>query len=196
MLELDDLRELAQVAFHREDAVHDDELDGVLGAAAEAALQVLHVVVLVVQRLGEGKAAAVHDGGVVAVVADDEVIAGEKLRDDAGVHREAGGEAQGFVLAHEGGELFLQLDVDVQGAVQETGAGAAGTILLEGLDARLDDALVAGEAGVGVGTEHQDLVALHFDFRALFALDFTEIGVDPFLYHFLRQVVLRQPRMQ
>ena len=93
-------------------------------------------------------------------------------------------------------ELFLELDVDVQGAVQETGTGAAGTILLQGLDAGLDDALVPGEARVGIGTEHQDLVSFHFDFRALFALDFTEIGVDPFLDHFLRQVVLRQPCMQ
>ena len=190
------LRELAQVAFHREDAVHDDELHGVLGAAAEAALQVLHVVVLVVQRLGKRKAASVHDGGMVPVVADDEVVTGEKLRDDAGIHREAGGEAQGFVLAHECGELLFELDMDVQGAVQETGAGAAGTVLFEGLDARLDDAVVAGEACIGVGTEHEDLVSFHLHFRALFALYFSKIGVDPLLNHFLRQVLLGQPCMQ
>ena len=195
VLEFHDRRELAQVAFHGEDAVHDDEFDGVPGAAAEAALQVLHVVVLVVEGLGEGETAAVHDGSVVAVVADDVVVPGEKLGDDAGIHREAGGEAQGFVLAHEFGEFFLQLDMQVQGPVQEAGTGTAGTILAECVHAGLDDALVTGEACIGVGTEHEDVMSFHLHLGALFAFYFTEIGIDSLFNHFLRQVILGQPGM-
>ena len=195
VLELHDLRELAQVAFHGEDAVHDDEFHRVLGAAAEAALQVLHVVMLEMQRFGEGEAAAVHDGSMVAVVTDNIVVPGEELRNDAGIHREAGGETQGFVLAHEFGEFFLQLDMQVQGSVQETGTGTAGTILAECVHAGLDDTFVTGEARIGVGTEHQDAMSIHLHLGALFALDGTEIGIDSLFNHFLRQVILGQPGM-
>ncbi len=107
MLEFHNLRQLGQVSFHGEYAIHHDELDRVLGAALEAALQVLHVVVLVVQALGEGESAAVHDGGVVTVVADDEIVLREELGDDTAVHGEAGGEHQGFVLAHELGQFMF-----------------------------------------------------------------------------------------
>ena len=192
VLELHNLRQLGQVSFHGEDAVHHDELDGVLGAAAQAALQVLHVVVPVVQALGEAEPAAVHDGGVVTVVADDEIVLGEELGNDAAVHGEAGGEHQGFVFAHKGGQFFFQLNVEVQRSVEETGAGAAGTVFLEGLDAGIDDTLVSGEPGIGVGTEHEDLLSVHGYFGSLFAGNLTEIRVDALLHHFLGEVIFGQ----
>ena len=192
VLELHNLRQLGQVSFHGEDAVHHDELHGILGAAFEAALQVLHVVVLVVQALGKTEPAAVHDGGVVTVVADDEVVLGEELGNDAAVHGEAGREHQGFVFAHKGGQFFLQLDVKIQRTVEETGAGAAGTVFLEGLDARVDNAVVSGESGIGVGAEHEDLLSVHGYFGSLFAGNLTEIRVDALLHHFLREVIFGQ----
>ena len=41
------------------------------------------------------------------------------VEDDAQVHHHAGGEDDGVFLAHQFGQLALQLDVDVEGAVQE-----------------------------------------------------------------------------
>ena len=48
--------------------------DVFVGRAHELMLKVFHVVVLVVEELREGKAASVHDGCVVAVIADDVVV--------------------------------------------------------------------------------------------------------------------------
>ena len=195
VLELHNLRQFGQVSFHGEHTVHHNELHGILGAAFEAALQVFHVVVLVVEALGKGQAAAVHDGGMVAVIANDEIVLGEELGDNAAVDGEAGGEDQGLIFAHEGGEFFFQLHVNVQRAIQETGAGATGTVFFQGFDAGVDDAFVTGEAGIGVGTEHEDLLTVHGNFGALFAGDLAEIRVNSSFLHLLRKVILGQSRV-
>ena len=147
---------------------------------------------LVVEGLGEREAPAVDDGGVVAVVADDEVVAGQQLRDDSGIDREAGREAERFVLANKSREFFLELDMDVKRTIEETGTGTSGTVLAQGFHSGLDDALVAGKARVCVGTEHEDFVAVHFDLGSLLAYNLAEIGINPFLHHSLRQIVLCQ----
>ena len=195
VLELHNLGELGQVSFHGEHAVHHDEFHALGRAAAQAALQVLHVVVLVVKALGEGQAAAVYDGSVVTVITDDEIVLGEKLRDNAAVHGEAGGEHQGLVLTHELCELLFQLDVNVQGAVQETGAGATRAVFLERLDTGVDDALVTGKTCICVGTKHHNLVTVHGHLGSLFACNLAEIRINTLFHHFLRKVIFGQPRM-
>ena len=195
VLELHNLRQFGQVSFHGEHTVHHNELHGILGAAFEAALQVFHVVVLVVEALGEGQAAAVHDGGMVAVIANDEIVFGEQLGDDAAVHGEARGEHQGFVLAYKCGEFFFQLNVNIQRSVQKAGTGTSGAIFLEGFDTGVDDAFVSGKARICIGTEHEDLLPVHGYFGALFAGYLAEIGVDALFLHFLRKVILGQARV-
>ena len=113
MLKLHNFREFGKVAFHGKDAVHHNEFHGILGAALDAALQILHVIVLVVQAFGKGETPAVHDGSMVTVVADDKVVLGKELGNHAGIRGKAGGENQGFVLAHKLGQFLFQLDVDV-----------------------------------------------------------------------------------
>ena len=107
------------------------------------------------------------------------------------MYGEASGVAEGILLADKLGKLLFKLDVEVECAVQEARTGAARAILLHGLDARLDDAVVAGEARVGIRTEHQHMVSAHFNFCSLFAFDGPEIGVHAFRLVFLRQGVLR-----
>ena len=53
MLEFNDFGQLGQITFHREDAIDNDELDGLLGQFLKHALQVFHVVVLVVELSGK-----------------------------------------------------------------------------------------------------------------------------------------------
>ena len=83
--------------------------------------------------------------------------------------------------------------MNVQRAVQEAGAGAAGTVFFEGFDAGVDHAVVSGEAGIGVGTEHHDLVTVHGHFGSLFAGYLPEIGINALFHHFLREVIFGQP---
>ena len=132
------------------------------------------------------------DGSVVPVIADDEIVFGEKLGDDAAVHGEAGGEHQGLVFSNKLGKLFLQLDMQVQGSVEEAGTGTAGTIFLEGFNAGIDYTLVSGEAGIGVGAEHENLLAVHGHFGALLAGNLAEIGIKTLLHHFLGKVIFGQ----
>ena len=74
MLQLNDLRQFGEVALHREHAVDHDQFDGILRQCLEDTLQVFHVVVLIVQLLGERQTASVYDRSVVAVVTDDIVV--------------------------------------------------------------------------------------------------------------------------
>ena len=98
--QFDDFGQLGDVAFHRENAVDDDELVGVL-LALENQLQVLHVVVAVFAHVGEGKAGAVDDRGVVGAVDDDGLIAAGQGAEDALVDHEPGRKYKGLFLADQ-----------------------------------------------------------------------------------------------
>ena len=74
MLQLYNLGQLCQVALHREDAVDNDELDGLVGQILQHSLKILHIVVLVVELLGKRKTTTVHNRSVVAIVADDVIV--------------------------------------------------------------------------------------------------------------------------
>ena len=82
--------------------------------------------------------------------------------------------------------------MDIQRSVEEAGAGAAGTVFLECLDARVDHALVPGEAGVCVGAEHHNLVAVHGNLRTLLAGNLAEIRVNSLFHHLLGKVIFGQ----
>ena len=60
LLELDDLRQVANIPAHGEDPVGHDEL-GNVAVVGQDPFQVFHVVVDVLYRFGEGKLAAIHD---------------------------------------------------------------------------------------------------------------------------------------
>ena len=123
MLELDDLRQLGQVTLHGEHTVDDNQFDCLVGQRLEDALQVFHVVVLVVKLLGKRKTTAIDNGSMVAVVSDDLVVLTADDGEHTLVHREACGEAEGLVLADVFCEVLLQLHVEVERSVEETAAG-------------------------------------------------------------------------
>ena len=120
MLQADDFGQVGQVAFHGKYAIHHDELDGVFTTTLELALEVFHVVVLILECRRERQTTAVHYRCMVAVVADDIVFAPCQASDHAGIDTEAGGEAQTFVFSHKLGQFFLQLHVQVKRSVKET----------------------------------------------------------------------------
>jgi hypothetical protein len=65
--------------------------------------------------------------------------------------------------AEEGGEFFLELDVEGAGAVGGAGAGGAGAPLEEGGAAGLDDLGVEGKPEVIVARQHDHLAAVEPD---------------------------------
>jgi hypothetical protein len=101
MLKLDDFRQLGKVALHREHAIDNDELDSLMRQTLEHALEVFHVVVLVVELLSEGQTTSVNYRCVVAIVADYVIILAEQCGNNALIDAETGREAQTVILANE-----------------------------------------------------------------------------------------------
>ena len=180
-----DLRQVGDVAAHGEHTVGDDQDAGSLRHLLELPLQIGHVVVLIAQHLAEAELAAVINAGMVFPVADDVVVAAHQGGDDAQIGQKARRKGHHTVLAQEFGELLFQLQMKLQRAVHEAGAAAAGAILLQRLDAGLDDLGIHGETQIVVGAQHDTALALHDDFHVLTRFQRMEIGVDPHLPIFI-----------
>ena len=101
VLQFNDLRQLGQVAFHREDTIDHDELDGLVRQLLQHALQIGHIVVLIVQLTSERQAAAIHDGGMITIIADDIVVLAHYHCQNTLVHGETRREAEAVFLADE-----------------------------------------------------------------------------------------------
>ena len=175
----DDLRQVRHVAAHGEHAVHHHERAAVGRHAVEAGGEIGHVVVLEAEELAEAQLAARVDAGVVFAVADDVVVQADDGADDAGVRLEAGAEGERRLAAEERRELLLQLDVQVERAVEEAGARASGAVLLERLDAGLDHLRADREAQIVVRAKHDSPPALHHHFRILTGLEPMEERIKP-----------------
>ncbi len=174
-----DAGQVGDVARHAEDAVDGDQLARLGAALLQAGLQGLHVVMVEAHELAEAQQAAVDDAGVVLAVGDDVLAAADQGADDAQVGLEAGGVEDGGLLADQGGQLRLQLQVDVQRAVEEARAGAAAAVLVDGRLDGLLDLRVVGQAEVAVGAHHDDLAAIERDLGILRGADGPEVGIEP-----------------
>ena len=73
------------------------------------------------------------------------------------------------------GELALELEVQVDRAVQKPRAGQSGAVAVERVQRALLDALVAGQTEVVVGAEHDPRLALHLDDRERRTLEHAEV---------------------
>ena len=176
-----DLRQLGNIAAHGEHAVGDDQRARRLRHLLQALLQLRHVAVAIAQHLAVGQLAPGVNAGVVLTVADDVVVAAHQRGDDAHIGLESGPEGDDAGLAQELGQRVLQLQMHLQRAVEEAGAGAAGAVPLQRLDAGLHHHGVGGQAQIVVGAQHDAALALHHHLHVLTGLEGVEIGVDALL---------------
>ncbi len=106
--------------------------------------------------MGEALSLAARDtsgvlqGGVCALVVDKEVVGADKRGDDADVDVVAGREDEGGFFAGELGEAFFEALVHLEGAVEQTAAGAACAVFSCGVR--------SGFAHAGVGCESEVVV--------------------------------------
>ena len=99
--------------------------------------------------------------------------------DQAEVGVVAGGEDEAVFLAEKLGEGGLELLVQVERAVQEPAAGAAGAVAVQGAGGRLEHLGVVGQAEVVVGPEHDPLLAFDDDHGVFRLRDRLEVRIEP-----------------
>ena len=75
-------------------------------------------------------------------------------------------------------QLLLQLQMELQRAVEKTRAGAAGAELHICLHARLDDLRVGRETQIVIRAQHDAALALHDDLGILLGLEGMKIRID------------------
>ena len=74
-------------------------------------------------------------------------------------------------------QLVLQLQVQLQRAVQKAGAAAAGAVPLQRLKARLLHLGAGGQAQIVVAAQHDAALALHDDLGVLAGLQRVKVGI-------------------
>ena len=182
---LDNLRQLRYIAAHREDTVCNDQAAAFLGNLLQLTLQILHIRMAVAQHLTVAELTSVIDRSVILTVADHVVVGADDRGDDAKVGLEAGREGNDHFLMQEPGQLGLQLQMELQSAVQESGAGAAGAVLFEGLDTGFNDFRIRRQPEIVVGAQHDPALALHDDLNILPGFQRMTVGIDSLLFQVL-----------
>ncbi len=113
---------------------------------------------------------------MVGGVGDHRVARPQQRAQRADVRLVAGREDDRVLGAHPLGELALEVEVQVDRAVEQPRAGEAGAVALERVARALDHPRVAGQPEVVVGAEHDALGALHLDDRRGGRLEPAEVG--------------------
>ena len=177
--EVGDRGQVGDVALHREHAVDDDEHAAAVGGGlVELALELVQPPVAERPQLRAREEAAVEDRGVVARVGHDGVARPQQRAEGADVGLVAGGEDQRRLGPVPAGDLGLELEVQVERAIEEARAGQAGAVAVEGVARTRDDPLVFGQPEVVVASEHDPLGALHDDDGPRRRLERAEVGDD------------------
>ena len=144
---LDDRRQRRDVAVHAEDAVGDDQLDPLVAVLLEMALEVVHVAML--------------DGGVVQLVADDDVALAHQRLEDSQVGGEARLEDERRLRVLELGEPTLEVLVDRHRAGDGADRARAGAPFFGRLDHGRLQPGVGRQSEVVVGREVEHVLPVH-----------------------------------
>ena len=139
---------------------------------------------------GETESAAIHDTCMVAIVADDIIVAINQLTDNTTIDCESCSKTQSFFFAHEFCQFLFQLYMYIEGSVEETASCASAAVFLHGSNTCINHSLVTCQTCISIRTEHEDSASLHHYFSSLFSFYFSEIRIDTLLHEFLRQSIL------
>ena len=189
LAQLNDRRQVAEVALHREDAVDDHHHPAAVARRAlEHPLELRHLVVAERAQLRAREHAAVQNRRVVGGVADHRVAGAEDGADAADVGLVAGGEDDRLLGLHPLGQLALELEVKRGGPVEQPRTRQPGAVGLERVARRLLHPRVAGQPEVVVGAEHDRLPTLHLDHRSRLRAEHAEVRQQVLLLGELEQL--------
>ena len=172
--------EVGHAAGHGEDGVGDDEGVFPAGMFAEAAFEVVEAVVD--DDASFAGARALDQAGVVVAGGEDGAVLGGAQLADGAVCAQVGEEARGkderARFADVPGQFAFEGFVQVEVAVEQARAGAAGAVAVDGLVRRAQHLGVVGEPEVVVRAHHDLALSIDRDGRAFGAVEGAEIGVE------------------
>ena len=139
------LGQIGDVALHGEHAIGNDELHGLGVAARQLMLQRGHITMPILARRREGEAAPLDDGGVVEFITDDVVFTSCHTRHYTEIGLKTRGVYHHILLAHPTCQLMLQLQMEVDSAIEEARACTPCAILARSLNRGLYHSRMIGE---------------------------------------------------
>ena len=140
------------------------------------------------QLLGKTETHAVENRSVVHRIEQGHVTATEEAGKNADVDPIARRKNQRRLAMHELGKPLLEMDVDIESAIQQARAGASRAVFFRRAYRGLFDLGMAGETEVVHRPQHDDLLAGHRHHRILGRLDLSIEEVMP------RRAGLAHPR--
>ena len=121
---------------------------------------------------------SVIDRRVVLAVIQDIIVLAADSGDNSQVCLESRRNGHTLLVACKFCDLFLQLQVQVERAVQETATAHAGSVFVERCVTGLNNGLVLCETEVVITAQHDHAVVLHLHHRGLTAFQLVEIRID------------------
>src|SRR5579883_160416 len=164
--QLDDLRKFCQAAFHRKDAVGDDDDGRAILRGLEFRLQVVHVAVLVALATRFARqAAAVDDRSVVELVREQRGAFFANGRKEAGVGIPARDVRERSFGTEELRDPLLELAMNVERSADESYRRRAGAVFLQASLARFNHRRLVRKPEVVVAGKDDDVAGffhVHF----------------------------------
>ena len=176
--DLEEPGHLGDIALHGIHPVDHHELARV-GMLFQFAVQGGKVAVVEPDRLPLGHLRAVHDRSVVQLVQEDHVLAAHQPGNQTDVGVVAGREDDTVFLPQELGQRGLELQMKIQGPVQEAAPGAAGPIAVQRVPGGCQHSGMMGEPEVVVRAQHDPALALDDDLGVFGFGDRPEVGIQP-----------------
>jgi hypothetical protein len=84
------VRQISQVAFHAEQAIHHNQLSGLFGQAFQYALEMFHIVMAVAFNFPITQPRTIDYAGMIVLIQNDNIIAADQGADRTQVGLHAG----------------------------------------------------------------------------------------------------------
>ncbi len=189
---LHNLGQVGNIAFHREHAVGNYQFDFVGLATLELLFEALHIVVLVLERLGERQTTTLDNRCVVLLVPKYVVLSTGKSRHNTEVDAEACRINHYIFFAYVLGDTRLKLFVKVESAVKKRRAGTARAVLAGSLYGRFLYPRVVDKTRIAIGPEHKNPATVDYHFGILFRRNCAKIRVYARSFSFLRYSIFSE----
>src|SRR5574344_1382909 len=105
---------------------------------------------LIMQLCSKRQATAIHDTGMVTIIADDIFTATDNTSKYALIYIKTGGKTYCIFFTFKVGKLFFQLNMDIQRSINKPASCTTCAILIESIFSCINHTLVAREACIGI----------------------------------------------